>query len=127
MQSITSFKSEQFTINYIIRNRALKPSELKMKAILDFARFLSSGCFIWDLGFIPCGFAVVVCVRGVLLGGFVRVAGFVESCFVRGVLWGGGGGLSRGVLFRVVLSKGGFVQWGFCPRGVLSSGFCPRI
>ena len=45
-----------------INNRALKPPEFKMNAILDFARFLSSGCIVGDLG----GFAVVVCVWGVL-------------------------------------------------------------
>ena len=39
-----------------------------MNAILDFARFLSSGCFVGDLGFILGGFAVVVCVWSVLYG-----------------------------------------------------------
>ena len=63
-----------YIISYIqltthhINNRALKPSEFKMNAILDFARFLSSGCFVGDLGFILGGFAVVVCVWGVSYG-----------------------------------------------------------
>ena len=57
----------QLTTHHI-NNRALKPSEVKMNAILDFARFLSSGCFVGDLGFILGGFAVVVCVWGVLYG-----------------------------------------------------------
>ena len=57
-------------LSILINNRALKPSEFKMNAILDFARFLSSGsgCFVGDLGLILGGFAVVVCVWGVLYG-----------------------------------------------------------
>ena len=41
---------------------------------MDFARFLSLGCFVGDLGFILGGFAVVVCVRDI--SRFVRVGGF---------------------------------------------------
>ena len=52
--------------NHYINNRALKSSEFKVIAILDFARFLSSGCFVGDLGLILGGFAVVVCIWGVL-------------------------------------------------------------
>ena len=119
-----------------------------MNAILDFARFLCSGCFVGDLVFFLGGFAVVVCVRGVcrgfseggggggLPGGFcpgrfglevfVR-GGFVLGGFIRVVLSGGfffcPGGFVRGVL-------SGFFFWGFCPgvcpgglvRGVLSGG-----
>ena len=55
-------------LSILINNRALKPSEFKMNAILDFARFLSSGCFVGDLGLILGGFAVVVCVWDVLYG-----------------------------------------------------------
>ena len=95
-----------------------------MNAILDFARFLSSGCFVGDLRFILGGFAVVVCVRmfcrgfcaggGFCLGDIV-LGGGLSGDFVRG---GGGGGV-----------VGGFCPGGFCPRGivrgVLSGGFCP--
>ena len=55
-------------LSILINNRALKPSEFKINAILDFARFLSSGCFVGDLGLILGGFAVLVCVWGVLYG-----------------------------------------------------------
>ena len=64
LESEINFKQKKTNIN----NRALKPSEFKMNAILDFARFLSSGCFVGDLGFILGGFAVVVCVWSVLYG-----------------------------------------------------------
>ena len=88
-----------------------------MKAILHFARFLFSGCFVGDLGFILGGFAVVVCVRGVLSGKFC-LGGFCPGFFFPGVL-------SGGVLSNGVLSTGGFVQRGFFSSGVLSGGFCP--
>ena len=135
----------QLTIHHT-NNRALKPSEFKINAILDFARFLSSGCFVGDLWFILGGFAVVVCHRlfcmvfwegggvlpgGFCPGGFVR-EGFVLGGFVRGEVCSEGfcpGGLSGGVL------SGGLCPGGFCPRGfvrgvlsrwVLSTGgFCP--
>ena len=115
-----------------------------MNAILDFARFLSSGCFVGDLGFILGGFAVMVCVWGFFFGGGVYEGGGICP----GVL--SGGVLSGVVLSRGVLSVGGvcpvgfvrgvFVQGvlivrgvlsgeGVCPggfvRGVLSGGFCP--
>ena len=122
-----------------------------MNAILDFARFLSSGCFVGDLGFILGGFAVVVCVwdcfvlgfmmvgafaRWVLSGGFCQGGGFVRGfCpggFVRGVL--SGGVFVRGGFVRGVLSGGGGLSMGVLSgggggvlsRGVLSTrGFCP--
>ena len=129
----------QLTTHHI-NNRALKPSEFKMNAILDFARFLSSGCFVGDLGVILGDFAVVVCVWSVLLG-FYDGGGFSPGGFVRG-------GFVRGGFVRGVLSgrfcpgrfcPGGFCPWGFCPGGfcpgnfvggvlsggVLSGGFCP--
>ena len=93
-------------LSILINNRALMPSEFKMNAILDFARFLSSGCFAGDLGLILGGFAVVVCVWGVLYG----------------VLWGWGG-FVRGVLSRGVLSIGGFCPAGYCPGGFVQGGF----
>ena len=99
-------------LSILINNRALKPSEFKMNAILDFARFLSSGCFVGDLGFI--------------LGGFCR-GGLCLGCFVWGFMRVGGV-LSGGVLSGGFLS-GGVLSGGFCPggfvRGVLSGGFCP--
>ena len=108
----------------LINNRALKSSKFKINAILDFARFLFSGCLVENLGFIFGGFAVVVCVRGVFYGvlsrgvlsGGVLSGGFCPGGFVRGVLSGGfcPGGFVRGVLSA-----------GFCPREVLSRGFCP--
>ena len=103
-----------------------------MNAILDFARFLSSGYFVGDLGFILGGVAVVVCVWGALYGVLSGWVGFVRGVLSEGVLSGGfcPGGFLRG-------GGGGFVRgllsWGFCPgdlvrgggglsRGVLSTG-----
>ena len=95
-----------------------------MNATLEFARFLSSGYFVGDLGFIMDGFAVVVCVRefcrGFCAGGVVLPGG---GWFVRGSL--SGGGFVRGSLSGGVLS-GGFCPGGFV-RGILSGGFCPGV
>ena len=103
-------------LSILINNRALKPSEFKMNAILDFARFLSSGCFVGDLGLILGGFAVVDCVWGVLYG---VLWGWGGLTFVRG------GGFARGVLSGG-FCPGGFCPGGFCPGGFCPGGFCPR-
>ena len=111
------------TIHHIINNRALKTSEFKMNAILDFARFLSSGCFVGDLEVILGGFAVVVC-AGCLVCPFFCPGGFCPE--------GGGvckGGFCPGRYYPGVLSggfsTGGFVRW-VCPAGfVRGGGVCP--
>ena len=88
----------------------MKSSEFKMNAILDFARFLSSGCFVGDLGLILGGFAVVFWVITVIVGGVKSVGGgFSRGSFVRRVFFGGfvRGVLSGGVLSSGILSGGG--------------------
>ena len=99
-----------------------------MNATMDFARFLSSGCYVWDLGFIlgdfACWFVFVVFCGRVLCGwrGFVRWGGGLSVRFCSG---GGGcpGVFCPGGLFGGVLS-GGFCLGGFV-QGVLSTwGFC---
>ena len=117
-----------------------KSSEFKMNAILDFARFLSSGCFVGDLGLILGGLAVVVCVWGVCRWFYEGGGGFVWGGFVRGVLSGGfclggfvrgGEGLSGGVLCGGVLSggvlSGGVLPGGFCPEGFSPGGFVREV
>ena len=110
--------------SYVMQNQ-LKSSEFKINAILDFARFLSSGCFVGDLGL----FWVVLLwwfVFGVFCRDFLRVGGFCPGGFVRGgfVRWGLSGGFCQGGF-----CPGGFCPGRFCPggfvRGVLSGGFCP--
>ena len=109
-----------------------------MNAILDFARFLSSGCFVGDLWFILGGFAWWF-VLGVLCRGFYEGGGGGGGCLggylFRGVLSGGGGGVCPEVLSWGVLPggfcpgfffpRGGFVHRGVLSSGVLSGGFCP--
>ena len=112
-----------------------------MNAILDFARFLSSWCFVGNLGFILGGFAVVFvfgvflrvwgfctgggCPGGFCPGGFCSEVFFPRGSFVRGVLSGGycsGGFVSGGFCL------GGFVQMGFVHGGggLSIGGFCLR-
>ena len=120
-------------LSILINNRALKPSEFKMNAILDFARFLSSGCFVGDLGLILDGFAVVVCVLGCFVWGFMRVGGGLSGGVLSGGFCPGGfcpggfvrGGFVRGGFVRGGFVRGGFVRGGFV-RGVLSGGVLSR-